>query len=64
MRSAQMNHEHPSQLSSAGMVDMTLEVVVIAVSDVESSKRERKSRHAGIEKLDLELPIGDGSGLP
>src|SRR6059036_324352 len=28
-----------------------------------SAERERKSRHARIEKLDLELPIGDVHGL-
>src|SRR2546426_4014155 len=28
-----------------------------------SAERERKSFHAGTEKLDLELPIGDGSRL-
>src|SRR5438477_9457990 len=51
-----MSNEHGAQVSSAAMMDMKLEVVVIPVSDVERAKRY----YGGLGwRLDADFAIGD-----
>jgi catechol 2,3-dioxygenase-like lactoylglutathione lyase family enzyme len=56
MSSTQMSNEHATQIPSAGMVDMKLEVVVIPVSDVDRAKRFYLSMGW---RLDADFASGD-----
>jgi catechol 2,3-dioxygenase-like lactoylglutathione lyase family enzyme len=56
MSSTQMSNEHATQIPSAGMVDMKLEVVVIPVSDVDRAKRFYESLGW---RLDADFASGD-----
>jgi catechol 2,3-dioxygenase-like lactoylglutathione lyase family enzyme len=58
MISTQIGTEHATQIPGAGMMDMTLEVVIIPASDIDRAKRF----YEGLGwRLDADLTSGDGS---